>query len=480
MTLWTGEEFVAATGGRAQTEPPDAISGTSFDTRTLQPGDAFFAIQGDRLDGHEFASQAVAAGAVCLVIHESRAIALGHLRVPKVLVPDVLKALEGVGRAARERFGGTAVAVTGSVGKTTVKEMLRAALSPSGTTHAADRSFNNHWGVPLTLSRLSPEARFGVFEVGMNHAGEIRNLVSMVRPHVAAITRIAPAHLGHFDSVEGIARAKAEIAEGVVPGGTMVLNADDEHYALLARLSREAGVQRVRTFGEAADAHVRLLTPIYRMGAPARIAIDGTEHALTLRIPGRHNLINALCALAVATVAGANAERTIEALNAMEPVSGRGTREEIAWGRGNGSLVLIDESYNANPVSMAAALETLRATPIRRRGRRVAVLGDMLELGDHAPAMHADLADAVRAAGVDLALLVGEHMAGLAERLGDAVEVRHEATAEAMKPVLLRTLNANDTVMLKASLGTGFAPLVRAIRERGSTVAARAASKETQ
>ena len=479
MTLWTGDAFVSATGGRPHTDAPSAVTGASIDTRTLQPGEAFFAIRGDRLDGHDFASQAVAAGAGALVIEETRAIALGHLRVPKVLVPDVLGAMENVGRAARARFGGVAIGVTGSVGKTTVKEMLRAALAPSGATHAADRSFNNHWGVPLTLSRLAPDARFGVFEIGMNHPGEIRNLVAMVRPHVAAITRIAPAHLGHFDSVEAIARAKAEIFEGVEPGGTAVLNADDEHYPLLARLAREAGVQRLRTFGEAADAHVRLLTPIYRMGAPARVAIDGAEHALTLRLPGRHNLMNALCALAIATIAGADAAKAIDALNAMEPVTGRGTREEIAWGRGSGSLVLIDESYNANPVSMVAALETLRATPLRRRGRRVAVLGDMLELGHHAPAMHADLTDAVRDGGVDLALLVGEHMAGLAERLGDAVETRHTPTAEAMEPILLRALKSNDTVMVKASNGTGLGRLVRALRERGAALAERAAAKET-
>ena len=479
MTLWTGDEFVAATGGRPHTDAPGDIGGTSIDTRTLKPGDAFFAIRGDRFDGHDFASQAIAAGAGALVIEDTKAIALGHLRVPKVLVPDVLAALENAGRAARERFNGVAIGVTGSVGKTTVKEMLRAALAPSGATHAADRSFNNHWGVPLTLSRLAPNSRFGVFEIGMNHAGEISKLVAMVRPHVAAITRIAPAHLGHFDSVEGIARAKAEIFEGVEPGGTAVLFAEDEYFPLLSRLAREAGVQHVRTFGEAADAHVRLLTPIYRMGSPVRVEIDGAEHALGIRIPGRHNLMNALCALAVATAAGADTVQAIEALNAMEPVSGRGTREEIAWGRGSGSLVLVDESYNANPVSMAAALETLRAMPLRRRGRRVAVLGDMLELGDHAAGMHADLADAVRASGVDLALLVGEHMAGLAERLGSDVEVRHEQTAEAMERVMLRALKANDIVMVKASNGTGLGRLVHAMRERGTASTERAASKES-
>ena len=474
MTLWTGDEFVAATDGRARDEVPGDIGGTSIDTRTLEPGDAFFAIAGERFDGHDFASQALARGAAALVIREDRAIALGHLRVPKVLVPDVLGAMENVGRAARARFGGAVIGVTGSVGKTTVKEMLRAALTPSGETHAAVRSFNNHWGVPLTLSRLSPDARFGVFEIGMNAPGEIRTLVGMVRPHVAIVTRIAPAHLGGLGSIEAIVRAKGEIFEGLEPGGTAVLNADDPQVAALRVLAHEAGVTRVRTFGETDGADVRLLTPIYRMGAPARVAIDGTVHALSLRIPGRHNLINALGALAAATAVGADAAKAVDALSAMEPVEGRGTREEIALARG--SLLLIDESYNANPVSMIAALETLRAMPPRKRGRRVAVLGDMLELGQASRDMHADLADAVRASGVDFVLLVGPDMAALAARLDD-LDVHHTDDAEAMEPVMRRALKANDTVMVKASNGTGLGRLVASLRERGATYAERAAAK---
>ena len=474
MTLWRGDEFVAATGGRIHVDMPGDIGGTSIDTRTLERGDAFFAIDGERFDGHDFASQALARGASALVIREDRAIALGHLRVPKVLVPDVLVAMENVGRAARARFEGTVIGVTGSVGKTTAKEMLRVALSPSGETHAAVRSFNNHWGVPLTLSRLSPSARFGVFEMGMNAPGEIRSLVAMVRPHVAMITRIAPAHLGGLGSIEAIVRAKGEIFEGVEPGGMAVLNADDPHMPALAELARAAGVERFRTFGEAEGADVRLLTPIYRMGAPARVAIDGQAHLLTLRIPGRHNLMNALGSLAAATAAGADPARAVEALSMMEPVEGRGTREEIALARG--SLVLIDESYNANPISMVAALETLRAMPPRRRGRRVAILGDMLELGEASRAMHAELADAVRASGVDLVLLVGPDMAALAERLDDQ-DVRHAPDVQTMEPVMLKALKSNDTVMVKASNGTGLGRLVATLRERGTTFAERAAAK---
>ena len=458
--LWTGEAFLAATGGRPVGAQPEVVTGISIDSRTLRAGEAFFAISGDRFDGHDFASNAMRAGASVLVVAEDRAIALGHLQVPRIVVPDVLRAMEAVGRAARERAGGRIVAVTGSVGKTTTKEMLRVALAPAGSVHAADKSFNNHWGVPLTLGRLAPTVDYGVFELGMNHAGEIRALVDMVRPDVAAITRIAPAHLGQFESVEGIARAKAEIVEGVVPGGTVVLNADDEHFPLLASIATDAGT-RVRTFGAAATADVRLASEPGREGEPVRVAVDGEDHELTVHVPGRHNLMNALCALAVATAAGVPAAMAAMGLADMRPVAGRGTREAVTFG--GGSVTLIDESYNANPVSMAAALDMLGTmdTP----DRRVAVLGDMLELGRHARAMHAGLDAAVRNSGAALVLLVGDEMAALAERLEGSVELYHRPTVEAVEPLLARGLRPGDTVMVKASNGTGLGRLVKALRE---------------
>ena len=449
---------------------PAAVTGISIDSRTLQPGEAFFAIAGDRFDGHDFASQAMRAGAGVLVIAEEKAIALGHLQVARIVVPDVLRAMEAVGRAARARAQGRIVAVTGSVGKTTTKEMLRVALAPSGAVHAADKSFNNHWGVPLTLGRLHPDARYGVFEVGMNHQGEIRALVAMVRPHVAAITRIAPAHLGQFESVEGIARAKAEIVEGVEPGGIVVLNADDEYFPLLSSIASDQSVA-VRTFGAAGGADVRLVTPPEAEGGQAGITVDGTAHALALAVPGRHNLMNALCALAVAAAAGVDASSAIAGLGSMRPVAGRGTRESVAFD--DGSLSLIDESYNANPVSMAAALEMLASAPAG--GRRVAVLGDMLELGGHARAMHAGLEEAVRASGASLVLLVGDEMTALAERIEGTVELYHRPTAEAIVPVAARVLRPGDTVMVKASNGTGLGRLVSAMRD-GSLVVSGAAT----
>ena len=468
--LFGWSEFVAATGGRTVEQSAPAISGVSIDTRTLSPGDAFFAIQGDRFDGHDFASQAMRAGASVLVIQHDRAIGLARLQVPKIHVADVLGALENVGRAARARTDARIVAVTGSVGKTTTKEMLRAALTPSGATHAAAASHNNHWGVPLTLSRMPADAAFGVFEVGMNHAGEIRQLVAMVRPHVAAITRIAPAHLGQFDGVEDIARAKAEIFEGLEPGGIAVLNLDDEYCRLLAAQAKSAGVERLRTFGAHEKADVWLVAQAPGENGPARVSVDGVDFTLALQLPGRHNLMNALCALAVATAVGADAAAAVDGLSRMAPVAGRGTREKLALG--DGAITLIDESYNANPASMEAALEMLGNAAPAEGGRRVAVLGDMLELGTHAPAMHAGLKKAVIDCGAEVVLLVGHEMTALAAALDGKVELYHRPNVEGMEAVVARTLRSGDVVMVKASNGTGLGRLVAGLREMSREAAA--------
>ncbi|MEQ9248572.1 MAG: Mur ligase family protein, partial [Nitratireductor sp.] len=247
--LWTHEALVQATGGRPLGQPVAAITGISIDTRTLQPGDAFFAIQGERFDGHDFATAAMAAGASVLVVSEAKLPALGRLSVPKVVVPDVQKAMEDLGRAARLRSRAKIVAVTGSVGKTSTKNMMRQAFSACGSVHAADRSFNNHWGVPLTLARMPADCDFAIFEIGMNHPDEIRPLVKMVRPHIAVVTLVAAAHLGFFKSIEEIARAKGEIFEGVVKGGAALINRDDKRWKLLSSLAEEAGVKTIAGFG---------------------------------------------------------------------------------------------------------------------------------------------------------------------------------------------------------------------------------------
>ena len=461
--LFGWNEFMAATGGRTVGPSAQQVTGISIDTRTLKPGDAFFAIRGDRFDGHDFASQAMRAGASVLVIDQARAIALSSLQIPKIITPNVLKALENTGQAARARTDAAVLAVTGSVGKTTTKEMLRAICLPSGETHAASASHNNHWGVPLTLVRMPASTRFGVFEIGMNHAGEIRTLVKMVRPQVAAITRIAPAHLGQFDSVNQIAAAKAEILEGIEPGGIAVLNHDDDYFKSLVARAREVGVERLRTFGTHEGASVRLIARAPGEAGPARVSIDGIDFTLSLALPGRHNVMNALCALAVATAAGVEPASAVAALSRMKPVEGRGTREALAYG--DGTIALIDESYNANPASMEAALEVLGNASPTAQGRRVAVLGDMLELGTHASGLHAALAEPVLASDAELVLLVGDEMTALAKALEGKVEVYHRPNAEAMEQLAFKALREGDVVMVKASNGTGLGRLVGALRK---------------
>ena len=330
-------------------------------------------------------------------------------------------------------------------------------MSGGGPTHAAVASFNNHWGVPLTLSRMPADVSYGVFEIGMNHPGEITPLVGMVRPHVAAITRIAPAHLGHFDSVREIARAKAEIFSGVVDGGVAVLNRDDEHFGFLRERAGAEGVSDVRTFGTAEGSDVRLT-----LGERTTLTVDGTLLNIAVPLRGAHNAMNAACAVAVASALGVAGGVAIKGIEAMPPVAGRGTIETVRVA--GGEVTLVDESYNANPVSMTAALDVLRTLPVAAGGRRIAVLGDMRELGRFSKEMHADLDRAVLAADIDIAVLVGEEIARLAERLNGKVEAYHRTTVDAVEPLMRKLLQPNDIVMLKASNGTGLSRLAVALR----------------
>lgn len=463
--LWSTDALIAATGGRPLGQMPESIGGISIDTRTLKPGDAFFAIRGETLDGHDFATAAMAAGAGLLVVAEHKLPALGRLNVPKIVVPDVLKALELTGVAARARSRAKIIAVTGSAGKTSTKEALRHALSTVGKVHASDKSFNNHWGVPLTLARLPEDADYAVFEIGMNHAGEIRPLVKMVRPHVAIITLIAAAHLGFFRNLDEIAASKAEIFEGLEPGGSALLNRDDTRWKLLSRLARTAGVAHIFGFGEHAQAHFRLL----KYGADgdgSSISARIGEREIEARIgtPGRHIVQNALAVLGAAEIVGADIVKVAAALATLTPESGRGRRHELSVP--GGTISLIDESYNANPASMKAALDLLDAAPVHGSGRRVAVLGDMLELGDHAAKLHAGLAELIKARQIDLVLLAGAEMRLLAERLAGGPPVEYRANVEELKPVLMETVRAGDTIMIKSSKGVGFSKLVDALTSK--------------
>lgn len=454
--------MIEAMAGRPFGSLPAGITGISIDSRTIAPGEAFFAIKGDRVDGHDFASLAIANGASLLVVSEAKLPALGRLTVPMIVVDDVLGALQKLALAARDRSSATIVAVTGSVGKTTTKEMLRLALAPSGKVHAAVASFNNHWGVPLTLARMPVDTRFGVFEIGMNHAGEIGPLSRMVRPDVAIITTIAPAHLGNFNSIEEIAAAKAEIFEGVVPGGDVILNRDNGQFDFLEQAARAAGIENIHSFGQHAKAEFRLAefdgaaelsTVWFSQGDDTREVIIGA--------PGRHIAENAMAVLGTVALVGADLDAAIEALEHLSAVKGRGARHRLSIA--GGSFTLIDESYNANPASMRAAIAVLAAAQPEGEGRRIAVLGDMLEMGAFSTEVHAELTGPLLAAGIEHVWLAGPEMAALRDALPDSVSVEYRATTDELAAFVTGAVAAGDVVMVKSSLGLGFGKIVSAL-----------------
>ncbi len=460
--LWTATELVEAMGGRPLGPMPDGIGGISIDTRSLVPGDAFFAIKGEVMDGHDFATAAVKAGAALLVVAEGKLPGLGRLTAPIIVVPDVLVALEKAGVAARERSHAKIIAVTGSAGKTSTKEALRHALSAVGKVHASAASLNNHWGVPLTLARMPVDCDYAIFEIGMNHEGEIRPLVKMVRPHIAIVTMIAAAHLGHFKNLDEIARAKAEIFEGVEPGGAALINRDDPRWALLSKLARAAGIKTVVGFGAHARATVRLTDlSLHADHSQISVKIGEEEFSASIGAPGRHVVQNALAVLGAVKLAGADVAKAARSLGDLRAEAGRGRRHTLQ--HPNGAMTLIDESYNANPASMEAAMALLDATPVSGDGRRIAVLGDMLELGSHSARLHGALASLIQDTRTDLIFLAGPEMKALADALPKSMPAEYRASTDELKPVVIEAIGPGDVVMVKSSKGIGFSRLVDAL-----------------
>lgn len=463
--LWTSQDLVAAMGGRPLGLMPEGVSGISIDSRGLTPGDAFFAIKGETMDGHDFATAAIKAGAAVLVVAEGKLPALGRLTAPMIVVPDVLAALEKLGVAARARSRAKIIAVTGSVGKTTTKEALRHVLSSLGQVHASDKSFNNHWGVPLTLARMARDCDYAVFEIGMNHPGEIRPLVKMVRPHVAVVTVIAAAHLGFFRGLEEIAKAKAEIFEGVEPEGAALLNRDDPRSKLLDKMARAAGIARVFGFGENARSTYRLVKCVLHADHSTMTArIGGQEVVARIGAPGRHIVQNALAVLGAVHLVGADVAKAALALGDLSAERGRGKRHVLRLH--GGTFTLIDESYNANPASMKAAMALLNATPVSGEGRRIAVLGDMLELGAHSAKLHAALAELIVGTNTGMVFLGGPEMKALADILPGEIKTEYRAAGDQLKPLLLASLRPGDVVMVKSSKGIGFSKLVDALLKK--------------
>ncbi|KRB01587.1 hypothetical protein ASD83_00970 [Devosia sp. Root685] len=455
--LFTLDAILAATGGHATGVTTDAIRSISIDSREIGPEALFVAIKGDRFDGHDFVDTALANGAAAALV--SRGTGPG-----RVTVPDALGGLVDLARAARARSRALIVGVTGSVGKTTTKEALRVVFEAAGETHASIKSFNNHWGVPLMLARMPETAQFGVFEMGMNAPDEIRPLSQLVRPHIAVITTVAPAHLEKLGSIEAIARAKAEIFDGLEAGGTAVINADHPQIGLLLEAAQAAGVGRVVTFGFARGVDWQIVDAETAGDRSFATVFNGdTRYALTIGVAGRHMLSNATAALAVATIAGIAPETALRALAGFGPQPGRGQR--IHLGPKEKPLLLIDESYNANTASMAAALDVFGSV-FAPDGKKIVVLGDMLELGDAGPALHAGLADTVRASGADKVYLVGASMAHLAQSLPSTLFSQHFTTVDQALPELLAALAYGDAVMVKGSNGVGLSRLVAAIKDK--------------
>ncbi len=468
--LWTSNEAAAATGGSAKISWQ--ATGVSIDSRSLTPGDLFVALT-DQRDGHDFVADALARGAAAaLVSRRPEGVAPD---APLLLVEDVQRALEDLGRAARARTEARVVAVTGSVGKTSTKEMLRSALAGQGRVHAAYMSLNNHWGVPLTLARMPADTDYAVLEIGMNHAGEIAPLSRLARPDVALVTNVAPVHMAAFGSISDIARAKAELFEGLTVPGTAILNRDQETFGLLADAARAKGA-KVVTFGADSAAGFRLLSAHTQDGVTmVKARLTGTEALLKINAPGLHFACNAMAVLAAIEALGADTAIGALDLAQWRPPAGRGARHRVNLDpvEENCTLDLIDDAYNANPTSMGAALAVLADShPVDgigriRKGRRLAILTDMLELGESAPARHAALADLPQMQRIDTVHCAGPLMRSLFEAL--PIEKRGEwhDSAEKLAARVHHLLDAGDVVMVKGSKGSRAALVVEAILRLG-------------
>ena len=464
MTLWTSAEAAAATGGRATRE--FNATGVSIDTRTLQPGDLFVALK-DVRDGHDFVAQALKKGAAAALV--------SHLPddVPDdaalLIVDDVLAALEALGRAARARTGARVVAVTGSVGKTSTKEMLRTVLERQGKTHAAEASYNNQWGVPLTLARMPQDSEFAVIEIGMNHPGEIEPLARLTRPHVAMITTIAPAHMEAFENIEGIAREKAAIMDGLEPGGVAVINADVETCAILQQKARDVEATAVLFGSGAADYHLERVT-LADETTICEARAWGERLVFKISTPGRHFAMNGLGTLAAVAALGADAGIAACDIAVWHPPTGRGTREIVLLDeQAEAELALIDDAFNANPTSMAVSLEVLAAaTPLdKRAGRRIAILGDMLELGESETDDHVALAALPWIAKIHVVHCVGPRMQHLYDALSPDKRGQWLETAPEMVAMVRKLLRPGDIVLVKGSKGSKVSLVVDAIRKMG-------------
>lgn len=462
--LWSRAALAGSMGGRVPRKLAGSVRSVSIDTRTLEPGGLYFAIKGDVHDGHSFVAAALEKGAAAAVVDTAHAKDFAA-DAPLIVVEDVLKGLERLGRASRARLNCPVIAVTGSVGKTSTKEMLRVALRRQGRVHASVASYNNHWGVPLTLARTPARTEFGIYEIGMSNPYEILPLTAMVRPHVAIVTTVEPVHLAQFHGIEAIADAKGEIFSGLEPGGVAIINADNPHAARLATHAGASRAGRIVRFGTGSNADVRMLDvhldPDFSL---VSAEVFGIPVSYRIGAAGRHFAMNSLAVLAAAHVIGADLALAALSLQEFGSVEGRGKRLTLRVG--DRDFTLVDESYNANPSSMRAALAVTGSMPRGSRGRRIAVLGDMLELGPEAAALHAGLAEPVVENDIDLVFASGPLMRSLYQALPADRRGAYAEASDGLAPLLCDAVQPGDVVMIKGSLGSKMARVVGALKAR--------------
>ncbi len=456
--LWTAEDAAAATGG--VTPGGWTATGVSIDSRSVAAGDLFIAIAGENHDGHDFVADALAKGAAAAVVH--RNVPGMDAGAPFLMVEDTEHALRDLATAARARTKAKICAVTGSVGKTGTKEMLAGALTAQGKVTATAGNLNNHWGLPLSLARMPADTDFGVFEMGMNHAGEISDLSKLARPHVGIVTAVEAVHLEHFQNVEAIAAAKAEIFDGLEPDGAAVLNRDNPHFDRLLEKARAAGAKAFWSFGVHSFANARLVSydPLPQ-GAQVQATVGGRHLRYTLGMPGRHWALNSIAVVAAVLALDADPDIATKAFADMKPGKGRGLRIDVD--APFGKFAVIDETYNANAAAVRAALEVLAQQKPGRGGRRIAVLGDMLELGPSSPEIHLSLVDDIVARDVDALFVCGKDMSPVLDHVPEDMRGGKAATAAELAPMVAAAVRGGDLVLVKGSNGSRMGAVVDAL-----------------
>jgi UDP-N-acetylmuramoyl-tripeptide--D-alanyl-D-alanine ligase len=458
--IWTAKQAAEVTQGSA--EGNWSAIGLSIDSRTVKKGDLFIALRGEFGDGHDYVSDALSKGACAAMVSKE----IGGVSNDQLLiVKDTLKAMQDLAIHARDRTAAKVVGITGSVGKTGTKEMLAGIFESQGQTHASVKSYNNHWGVPYSLASMHSGTDYGVFEMGMNHSNEISPLSLMVKPDVAIITMIAPVHIGNFDNgIDGIIDAKAEIFDGVRDGGSAVLNRDIKAFEVLKNKAEEKKL-KVYSFGEHHEADAKLIECLEAAnGTRVKANILGEDVSYTLQVPGKHLAMNSLSALLAVKLVGADIQAAAKSIEKQEPITGRGKRELLNIGQNDNPVTLIDESYNASPSAMSAAFKVLALVDPGRGGRRIAVLGDMLELGEQSDKYHEDLELPIKAANIDLVYTCGKHMKKLHERLPANQRGVHKENSKELSQIVPDVLTPGDVVMVKGSLGSKMGLIVEALR----------------